>query len=125
MCCSTCQYSASSLPPAQAHHGPREVFATIDETSDDFGVVHGPAAVCEPGEYAAGAAGDTYLCEYEYDTAFRVRTSAWLRCRPEAVWAAAQPQMSLLQSGCAQVCTTEAASTVTADVIAAGGLPYS
>ena len=59
----------------QPHHDAREVFSTQDELSEDFDVVHGPAAVCQPGEYMrmADAGDDVYLCEYEYDTAFRVR----------------------------------------------------
>ena len=68
-------WQALDLPVLQAHHDAREVFATQDELGDDFGVVHGPAAVCQPGEYVrqANAGDDVYLCEYEYDTAFRVR----------------------------------------------------
>ena len=57
------------------HHIAREVFATQDELSEDFGVVHGPATVCSPAEWPEHehAGDDVYLCDYEYDSLCWVR----------------------------------------------------
>ena len=60
------------------------MFATQDELSEDFGVVHGPATVCSPGDWAEHEADgdDVYLCDYEYDSLCWVSpviASQWLR----------------------------------------------